>query len=146
MIRYTGIASIDKKSSLGDPFRVYREVPEIPRIDDRFLDCSVYLYPTEADAKRGERIGASGFLVAVPGSGSGWLLNSTCPRGDLHHLYAVSNRHVIQSPKPNFVPKPVVRLNSHRGESAILPFTVPDWTLELRPQNWTTGWRFLLHT
>jgi hypothetical protein len=99
----------------------------VPRIDDRFLDCSVYLYPTEDAARRGERIGGSGFLVAVPGSDDGWLLERPCPREGIHHLYVVSNRHLLRGPDHDFRPKPVVRLNTRDGGFAVIDATLGDW-------------------
>src|SRR5438552_2720942 len=109
MIRYKGVASFTKHTLLGKPFKVYRETPEMPRFDDRFLDCSIYLYPSLEDAQKGQRIGGSGFLIAIPGVSLG-------PRHDaggdsyqkIHHIYAVSNRHVVKK-------NPVVRLNTHDG-------------------------------
>ena len=120
MIRYKCIASFTKRSLRGEPFTVYREEPLVPRIDDKFLDCSAYLYPCQADAERGERIGATAFLVAVPGFGPGWLLDGQCPWRDFHHCYIVSNRHVAQA-------NTVVRLNTDDGRFDVLPFTSDDW-------------------
>src|SRR5262245_57987527 len=120
MIRYTGTVSVVKRTSLGHPFRVYKEEPEMPRIDDRFLDCSIYLYSTESDAKHGRRVGGSGFLVAIRGSvsnGPGIGPVTGAP----YHLYAVSNRHVVED-------HPVVRLNTHDGKVDIIPFQTADWT------------------
>jgi hypothetical protein len=108
MIRYRGVVSFTKRTLHGHPFAVYREEPLVPRIDDRFLDCSVYLYRTENDAREGKRSGGSGFLVAVPMFGRGWLLDGRCPRQDAYHLYAVTNRHLIRQPKATFMPSPVV--------------------------------------
>jgi hypothetical protein len=99
MIQYSRIASFTKHTSLGEPFTVYRELPLMPRINNRFLDCSVYLYPTRADAECGERIGGTGFLVAVRGFGDGWMLDVPCPRNDIFHLYAVTVRHLIRHHK-----------------------------------------------
>jgi hypothetical protein len=97
MIRYRGITSFTKHTSLGEPFTVYREEPLMPRIDDRFLDCSLYLYVSEVEAEQGRRQGGSGFLAAVPGFGGGWLLGGKCPQPDFHHCYAITNRHVAKS-------------------------------------------------
>jgi hypothetical protein len=67
MIRYTGMGSITKYTSCGHPFKVWREEPHMPRFDDRILDCSIFLYHTEKDAKAGARNGGSGFLAVVDG-------------------------------------------------------------------------------
>ncbi len=32
----------------------------MPRITDDILDCVIYLYPSELDARNGERVGGSG--------------------------------------------------------------------------------------
>jgi hypothetical protein len=38
----------------------------MPRIPDKFLDCVVYLYPSEAAAEDGEHLGGSGFVIGIP--------------------------------------------------------------------------------
>src|SRR5262249_36310081 len=122
MIRYRRLTSFTKFTSLGHPFRVWREELLVPRIDDRYLDCSAYLYPTPIDAQRGERAGGTGFLVAIPAATPAtWLLKEDCPTADYHHTYVVSNRHVVQK-------HPVVRLNSHDGRHDVLPFATDNWT------------------
>jgi hypothetical protein len=85
----------------------------MPRFDDRFLDCSVYLYPTIDDARRGDRIGGCGFLACVPGPSIAGLIYV--------HPYVVSNRHVIEK-------SPVVRLNTHKGDTDVIPFSASNWT------------------
>lgn len=50
------------------------------RIQQSALDCTVYLYPDEDHARRGENAGASGFLITRPGG----------------TLWAVTNRHAIE--------------------------------------------------
>jgi hypothetical protein len=37
----------------------------MPRIPDGFLDCVVYLYRSEDEAKEGSGIGGSGFLAGI---------------------------------------------------------------------------------
>jgi hypothetical protein len=62
-------------------------MPPMPRINDAYLDCVVYLYGSEADAEDGLRTGGSGFLIGIPTIDlptNVWL------------LYAVTNRHVIE--------------------------------------------------
>jgi hypothetical protein len=127
MIRYWGMKSLTKYNNAGEPFTVYRREPEMPRIDDQFLDCSIYLYHSEKDAERGESTGGSGFLVAMPCFGDGWLLEGECPQGAYHHLYAVTNRHVIEGDCS------VVRLNKDSGGvkdgyCSVIPFTPDNWT------------------
>lgn len=128
MIRYTRMVPYARRTRLGEPFVAYREEPLVPRIADRFLDCSAYLYPTAQTAKDGERIGGSGFLVAVPGFGDGWLLDGACPRQDRYHLYAATVRHSIKNPeRQNFKPSTVVRLNTSDGRTALIEAMLRDW-------------------
>src|SRR5271166_1331413 len=61
--------------------------PGMPRIPDRYLDCVIYLYGSEADAEDGLQTGGSGFLVGVP---------TTDLTTNAVILYAVTNRHVIE--------------------------------------------------
>jgi hypothetical protein len=68
----------------------------VPRIDDRFLDCSIYLYVNKEDAEKGHNVGASGVLVAMFGAGDNWQLAGQCPDAGFHHCYAVTNRHVCE--------------------------------------------------
>ncbi|MGA2832968.1 MAG: hypothetical protein ABSE55_07845 [Terracidiphilus sp.] len=58
----------------------------MPRIDDAFADCSIYLYASERAARLGEDAGGSGFLIHVP--------SSVDPNWG--RVYAVTNRHVIE--------------------------------------------------
>jgi hypothetical protein len=127
MIRYSGVKPFTRHTLRGEPFTMYREEPSAVRYDDRLLDCSVYLYPNEDYAQRGERIGGSGFLVAMPGFDDSWLLEGQCPRSDLYHLYVVSCRHLIRHPDVKFIPSPVVRLNTHGGNIDVIPAQIGDW-------------------
>lgn len=142
MIRFTGVESAERRTNLGVPFKVWREVPEVPRLDDKFLDCSIYLYPSEGDAKRGERIGGSGFLAAVPGKEYHFEDGSNKAFATYYHLYAVSNRHVIQK-------NPVARLNTHKGEFAVFPLVTADWTaapdqdVAVAPISYDAAYKFL---
>src|SRR5258708_17783870 len=128
MIRHKSIVSFTKTTSLGEPFTVYREIPEMPRIDDRFLDCSAYLYPTMDAATKGERAGGSGFLVGMWAIGDQWLLDEPCPVNNYFHLYVVSNRHLIRQDRDDFTSSPVIRLNTSSGDTAVVPATAEDWT------------------
>jgi hypothetical protein len=119
LLRYKSINSFLKYSSSGHPFRVWREEPSVPRFDDEFLDCSLYLYSCEEDAIKGDRSGGSGFLLSVDGIEAN-AEEGTEPTGD-EFYYAVSNRHVVDG-------SPVVRLNREDGKHDVLPFTFSDWT------------------
>lgn len=91
----------------------------MPRIDDRFLDCSIYLYRNQASAMEAAASGGAGFLVALSAEKC-WVLPGKCPQRDFHHLYAVSNRHVVEK-------SPVVRLNTHDGTFDIIPLESSNW-------------------
>jgi hypothetical protein len=149
MIRFHHLEPYSRYSETGEVFTSYREEPSMPRIANKFLDCSVFLYPTEEAAKRGERSGGSGFLVAVAGFGDGWLLDGTPARKDFYHLYVVSTRHLIHSPKQDFVAKSIVRLNTHKGDSAVIPAQIdhwhcsPDHDLAVLPIPFREHYRFL---
>lgn len=72
------------------PWRWDRPVPLIP---SGLLNCSVFLYPSEEDAKAGKNTGGSGCLMGQQSSANpAWV-----------HLYVVSNEHVVRR-------CPVVRL------------------------------------
>ncbi|MCJ7654381.1 MAG: serine protease [Dehalococcoidia bacterium] len=82
----------------------------MPRISDNVLDCSIYLYPTERDAKEGTNIGGSGFLVGIT--------------SDLHvhgHVLAVTNSHVIEGGAS------IIRINKADGQVEILPIPRDIW-------------------
>jgi Trypsin-like peptidase domain len=55
----------------------------MPRIPDYIADSVIYFYPSERAAKEGQSAGGSGFLVTVP----------SIP--GIGHLYAVTNRHLV---------------------------------------------------
>jgi hypothetical protein len=81
----------------------------MPRLVDWVVDCCIYLYPSEADANRGERIGGSGFLFGIPTADEFGTF-----------VYAVSNWHVVRT-------NPVIRLNTTDGKFEVIPLTVDDW-------------------
>jgi hypothetical protein len=56
----------------------------MPRIPDAMLECIFYLYPSHAAAENGEQSGGCGFFMTVP-----------FERAKRNHLYAITNRHVI---------------------------------------------------
>jgi len=99
----------------------------MPKIEQRYLDCSIYLYPTRQSAEAGERFGGSGCLVAVysnplydPESfkqGRYTKILTTFPA----HLYAVTNRHVAR------MGFPVIRLNTVDGELDVVELDHNDW-------------------
>jgi hypothetical protein len=95
----------------------------VPRLDDRLLDCAVYLYKDLEDSARGSASGGSGFLLEVPNSpvlGPPSLKEASNLRGPNGSLfYVVTNWHVVAQ---GFR---VVRFNTQDGRSDALPFD--DW-------------------
>jgi hypothetical protein len=58
----------------------------MPRVPDEYLECIVYLYPSIPAADAGEKVGGTGFIVAVESetdSGAAFF-------------YVVTNKHVIE--------------------------------------------------
>src|SRR5258708_5561157 len=95
MLRYTNFVAETRRTLRGFPFTAWKEDKPMPRIDDTLLDCAIYLYRNVEEATQARRAGGSGFLASVPGSGAGWLAQGKCPHPGLHHVYGVTNRHVI---------------------------------------------------
>ncbi len=87
------------------------ERTQVPRISDNILDCTVYLYPSAGEARAGEAVGGSGFLIGMPSKHEGW-----------YHGYIVTNSHVIREAN-----SPVARLNSKDGKIAIIELGQDDW-------------------
>lgn len=71
-------------------------------IPKQFLDCSVYLYKTQAHAEKGEQSGGSGFLVGVP----------LTENPEETQFYVVTNEHVIRK-----MDNPTIRLNRIEGNA-----------------------------
>ena len=84
----------------------------MPRIDNSILDCVVYLYGTESDARSGVRWGGSGFLFGV---------ESDPPTDGYWHIYVVTNSHVARE-------APIIRLNTVDGDSDLIIRQKNDWS------------------
>jgi len=84
----------------------------MPRILDSYTDIAVYVYSCLEDAKRGEKQGGSGFLVAVP-------LEANPESGD---VYVVTNAHVVLE-----AGTPVLRLNRSDGTTEFIETKRSDW-------------------
>jgi hypothetical protein len=84
----------------------------VVRITPADLNCAFYLYPSEAAAKAGVKLGGSGFWVAV---------QSMVIR-EFWWLYAVSNRHVVHSHGAS-----VIRANTKDGGVRIITAEPTDW-------------------
>lgn len=75
---------VERLSGRGNPYRIW--VPAMPLIDDVYLKCVVYLYPTRTAAEKGARAGGSGFLFGLPVRGY----------EEKFIMLVVTNRHVIK--------------------------------------------------
>ncbi len=82
------------------------------RLIDSVLECSIYLYETEADAHSGTRAGGSGFLYKVPFEKDDHFGDGT--------LYAVTNWHVASA-------APVIRLNTKDDKFDVLVYDTTQW-------------------
>lgn len=89
--------------------------PPMPRVPDFLLNCVVYLYCSEQDAKDGSLYGGTGFLLGIPSE-------SVPP---FVHLYVVTNRHLVEGGAC------VLRANQRDGSTTIL--------------NLSAGWVFHPH-
>jgi hypothetical protein len=84
----------------------------VPRIPSSDLNCAFYLYPSEAAAKAGVKLGGSGFWVAIQ--------SHVAP--PLWWLYGVSNRHVVHNHGAS-----VIRANAKDGGVRIIATEPTDW-------------------
>jgi hypothetical protein len=86
--------------SLGHRYPVIEETA-MPRIHDMLLKSPFFIYPSMQEARAGESVGGTGFLV--------------CKRfeqnAEYGQIYAVTNEHIIAECKNNVV----LRLNSENG-------------------------------
>jgi hypothetical protein len=87
----------------------------MPRIPDNLLDCVIYLYPSEAAAQDGERLGGSGFLIGVQ------IPFEQPSKGFL--ICVVTNKHVIDGGSM------VVRINTHDGLHDVIALDGYRWFL-----------------
>lgn len=104
---------VTRFSKMGHPYQVLK--PSVPRIPDNFLDCVVYLYPSEAAAEDGERMGGSGFLLGIH------IPFESPPKAFL--ICVVTNRHIVDGGSM------VVRINTHSGVHDIIPLDHAKWFL-----------------
>jgi hypothetical protein len=82
----------------------------MPRIANHIVNCSIFLYKSEAAAKTGERFGGSGFLVHES-SDSGAM-----------HVYAVTNKHLLDGGFHT------IRLTKKTGGVETVKTKPDDWT------------------
>ena len=84
------------------------------RVPPHWLDCSFYVYRTVDDARNGSHSGGSGCIVGTPSVHPTWF-----------HVYAVTNRHILDN---GFG---VLRSNTHDGRMSTIETEYGDWeTLE----------------
>jgi len=83
----------------------------VPLIDPSILDCALYVYPSEGAAQQGVSAGGSGFLVGIP-----------APLADWWHIYAVTNKHVLDGGHH------VLRINTKNGGFDTITTTPDAWT------------------
>src|SRR4051794_13540459 len=119
---------IERKSARGYTYRVWRVEP-MPRIEQQYLDCAIYLYASKESANTGENFGGSGCLVSFPPhpvrDPESWDKSRGHYTGIWYwtppHIYAVTNLHVVRSGFP------VIRLNTIDGETDVLELRRSDW-------------------
>lgn len=83
-----------RKSASGAEHRVFVWA-DMPRQNDAYLRCIIYLYASEAAARGGDAEGGSGFLV--------WVRSELEPFGQGGHIYAVTNKHVVKDSGCTFI-------------------------------------------
>jgi hypothetical protein len=84
----------------------------VPRVPDEFLNATLYLYGSLAEAQRGQNPGGTGFVVGrrVSNDENVWV------------LYAVTNWHVAVRAGAS-----VIRLNTNDGKVKIIELDPADW-------------------
>ena len=93
-----------------------REDLTVPPIPSEYLDCVVFLYPTQAQAETGNTAdGGTGFLASTPLDAS-TLLGPDQVRA----LYVVTNRHCAER-------TPAIRLNTTDGAMEIITPEQSEW-------------------
>jgi hypothetical protein len=95
-------------SKRGYPYFVAK--PEMPRISDRFLNSVAYLYPSEAEAEDGMKLGGSGFFVGI-----------RLGLPNLELLCVVTNKHVVDGGSTT------LRVNTPDGKFDIIPLDDATW-------------------
>lgn len=89
----------------------------MPRIRDRALQASVFLFPTVEDSKKGTAVGGCGFLLGFPAEGI----------EGASHIYAVTNRHVVGDTEGSNKNSLVIRLNMEDGSTLPIETKLDEW-------------------
>jgi hypothetical protein len=104
---------------------------DVARTNEWFLRSCLYLYGSEDAARSGEKAGGSACLVSVQ--------SESRPFGLPPHLYAVTNKHVVEKDKCTFLRYNIMSegfdvkatargwLYSKKDDLAACPITFPDW-------------------
>src|SRR6266498_3725000 len=95
----------------------------MPRINDRYLDCIVYVYPSAEAAGEGRRVGGTGFIVAVGEPAPQEILGPFASIGVLPFPYVVTNNHVVYG-----CDTPTLRVNTCEGSFDVIETDKSDWT------------------
>jgi hypothetical protein len=82
----------------------------MPRIEDEYLECAIYMYETKRDAEDSKDEGATGFIVAAES-----------PPPIKVSYYAVTNTHVIRD---DFT---VIRVNTREGGHDVIEVPRDSW-------------------
>ena len=83
-------------------------------LDPHYLNCTVYLYPSEKDAQEGTRVGGSGFIVSV---------QSRHPMRLFPHI--VTNRHVVDGGNH------FIRFNTKDGHTVVMQTKPDEWIISV---------------
>lgn len=86
----------------------------MPRIPDDFLEFIVYIYPSSWEAREGQKVGGTGFLVSAPLPGVAGVA------GGFDMTYLVTNSHVAAQGR-------ALRLNTNDGGVGVLDIETASW-------------------
>jgi len=102
-------------------------VEPVPRIPQIIANSIIYLYPDRLEAESGTVFGGSGFLLAIQSGEFHGEIQPTMPA----HIYAVTNKHVVEGNDG----APVVRANLRHQSSGLertysFEFKESDWVMD----------------
>lgn len=97
----------------GAPVHVWKR--RVLPIDQHFIDCVFYLYPSVEEAREGSLSGGTGFFVSVESKYT-----------SMAYVYAVTCKHVIVGEKTKR-PAPIIRLTLRDGKPDVLPTGSLHW-------------------
>lgn len=88
----------------------------MPRIPNKLLDSTFFLYSSKEDAEKGSNYGGSGFIISMPSEAWG---------SEITYFYGVTNWHVAVSGRCYFV-----RVNTCDGYTEIFEYDSIDWVFD----------------